>query len=141
MQSENLVACAWQDIKRVHFLSNVDTNLAIDKAVTSRSGEGGYRTVEKPVIAEHYNSKIGVRWTVWIKCWGRINTHTSVSSGTIHSTIGFGRLLWSIVLFFTRRSTPLRKYNPKKVYGGSNQWAFEDMEPSTAQNWASLKYA
>ena len=56
MWSENLVACAWQDTKRVHFLSNVDTNLA----VTSRGGEGGCRTVEKPVTVEHYNnSKMG----------------------------------------------------------------------------------
>ena len=50
MRSDNLVACAWQDTKRVYFLSNVDTNLTIDKAVKSRGGEGGYRTVEKPVI-------------------------------------------------------------------------------------------
>ena len=33
--------------------------LFIDKAVKSRGGEGGYRTVEKPVIAERYNSKMG----------------------------------------------------------------------------------
>ena len=59
MWSENLVACAWQDTKRVYFLSNVDTNLTIDKAVKSRGGEGGYRTVEKPVTGECYNSKMG----------------------------------------------------------------------------------
>lgn len=59
MRSENLVACAWQDKKRVYFLSNVDTNLTIDKALKSRGGEGGYHTVEKPVIAARYNSKMG----------------------------------------------------------------------------------
>ena len=50
---------ARHDTKRVNFLSNVDTNLTSDKAVKSRGGEGGYRTVEKPVIAERYNSKMG----------------------------------------------------------------------------------
>ena len=37
--SENLVACAWQDTKQVHILSNVETNLTIDTAVKCRGGE------------------------------------------------------------------------------------------------------
>lgn len=32
--------------------------ITIDKAAKSRGGEGGYRTVEKPVIAERYNSNM-----------------------------------------------------------------------------------
>ena len=59
MRSDNLVACAWQDTKRVNFLSTVDTNLTVDKAIRSRGGEGGHRNVEKPVIAERYNSNMG----------------------------------------------------------------------------------
>ena len=59
MRSDNLVACAWQDTKRVNSLSTVDTNLTIDKAIRSRGGEGGHRNVEKPVIAERYNSNMG----------------------------------------------------------------------------------
>lgn len=52
MRSDNLVACAWQDTKRVTFLSTVENNLTVDKAVRSKNGEGGYREVEKPVIAD-----------------------------------------------------------------------------------------
>lgn len=59
MRSDNLVACAWQDTKRVTFLSTVENNLTVDKAVRSKNGEGGYREVEKPVIADRYNSNMG----------------------------------------------------------------------------------
>ena len=104
-------ACARQDINWVNFLSNVDTNLTIDKFVKCRGREGRHRTVDKAVIAQH---KKWVRCTVWIKCWGHISTPTSVSNGTIDSTIGFWKLLLSMVLFFTRRLTPL-KSNSKKV--------------------------
>ena len=38
VQSDNLVACAWQDIKHVNFLSTVNTNLTVDKAIRSRGG-------------------------------------------------------------------------------------------------------
>lgn len=41
MRSDNLVACAWQDTKRVTFLSTVENNLTVDKAVRSKNGEGG----------------------------------------------------------------------------------------------------
>lgn len=59
MRKGNLVACAWQDTKRVHFLSTIHTNNTIDKRIRSRGGEGGYRTVEKPVIGELYNQHMG----------------------------------------------------------------------------------
>ena len=59
LSSGNLVAWAWQDTKRVTFLSTVDNKLIVDKAVKSKNGERGYREVEKPVIADQYNSNIG----------------------------------------------------------------------------------
>ena len=46
----NLVACAWHDIKRVHFLSTLHTDNIISKRIRHRAGTHGYRTVEKPVI-------------------------------------------------------------------------------------------
>jgi len=54
-RSNNLVACAWLDTKRVHFLSNVHTNLTIDKRIRCKTSETGHRNVEKPVMAEVYN--------------------------------------------------------------------------------------
>ena len=53
MRCHNLVACAWRDTKRVNFLSNIHTNDTVDKR--NRARGQGYRTVEKPVIAEGYN--------------------------------------------------------------------------------------
>ena len=55
MRRGNLVACAWQDTKRVTFLSTVDTNLTTDKRIRCKSAEGGYRLIAKPVIGERYN--------------------------------------------------------------------------------------
>lgn len=55
MRSGNLVACAWHDTKRLTLLSTVNTNLTIDKRIKSKGAVGGYRTIEKPVIAEQYN--------------------------------------------------------------------------------------
>ena len=40
-------------------MSTVENNLTVDKAVRSKNGEGGYREVEKPVIADRYNSNMG----------------------------------------------------------------------------------
>lgn len=57
-RSDNMVACAWHDTKRVHFLSTVHTNLTIDKQIRSRSSPTGYRDVEKPVMAEMYNQNM-----------------------------------------------------------------------------------
>ena len=54
-RSGNLVACAWHDTKRVIFLSTVDTNNTIDKCIRSRQAPGGFREIEKPVMAERYN--------------------------------------------------------------------------------------
>lgn len=57
-RSNNLVACAWHDTKRVTFLSTVDTNNTIDKRVRSRREPGGFRVVEKPVLADRYNTNM-----------------------------------------------------------------------------------
>src|SRR5206468_3056632 len=51
----DLVACAWHDTKRVHFISTFHTNLTIDKRIRDKSSVTGYRTVEKPALAEVYN--------------------------------------------------------------------------------------
>lgn len=59
MYSNDMVTCAWHDTKRVHFLSTTESNNTIDKRVRKRGAEGGYRTVEKPVIAEVYNQSMG----------------------------------------------------------------------------------
>ena len=55
MRCGNLVACAWQDTKRVTMLSTVDTNLTIDKKIRSKGSPGGCRLVSKPVMVERYN--------------------------------------------------------------------------------------
>lgn len=56
MRSDNLVACAWHDTKRLSLLSTVDTSLTLDKTVRKKSAQGGHREVEKPVMAERYNN-------------------------------------------------------------------------------------
>ena len=58
MHSGDLVACAWHDTKRVHFLSTVQNDLTIDKDIRHKGSEGGKRTVEKPVVAEQYNNNM-----------------------------------------------------------------------------------
>lgn len=55
MRSDNTIACAWHDTKRVHFLSTIHNNLTLDKRLRSKQSEDGYRNVEKPVMAEDYN--------------------------------------------------------------------------------------
>lgn len=55
-RADDLVSCCWHDTKRVTFLSTVDTNNTVDKRIRSRQAPGGYRTVEKPVLADRYNS-------------------------------------------------------------------------------------
>ena len=59
MKSGILVACAWQDVKRVTFLTTVNSDNTIDKDIRSRTSPDGVRTVEKPVIAEDYNLHMG----------------------------------------------------------------------------------
>ena len=59
MRSDNMVACAWHDTKRVHFLSTIHTNNTVDKRLRAKGEPGGHRTVEKPVIAEVYNQNMG----------------------------------------------------------------------------------
>lgn len=56
MKSGSLVSCAWHDTKRLSLLSTVDNNLTVDKRIRAREGEDGYREVEKPVVAEKYNT-------------------------------------------------------------------------------------
>lgn len=57
--SDDLVACAWQDVKRVHFLSTVHTDNTVEKQIRSKDSTDGYRTVEKPVMGDDYNSNMG----------------------------------------------------------------------------------
>lgn len=59
MRANNMVACAWHDTKRVHFLSTTETNKTMDKRVRQRNADHGYRVVEKPVVAETYNQHMG----------------------------------------------------------------------------------
>ena len=47
----NIVACAWQDVKFVTFLSSIHSDNTVDKRMKSGDHEGGYRQVEKPLIA------------------------------------------------------------------------------------------
>ena len=47
----NIVAYAWQDVKFVTFLSSVHSDNTVDKRMKSGDHEGGYRQVEKPLIA------------------------------------------------------------------------------------------
>ena len=42
-----MVACAWHDTKRLHFLSTIHTNNTIDKRIRSKNAEGDYKEVEK----------------------------------------------------------------------------------------------
>ena len=58
-KDDDLVACAWHDTKRLALLSTIDNNLTLEKNVRSRENNTGYRTVEKPVIAEQYNHFMG----------------------------------------------------------------------------------
>jgi hypothetical protein len=59
MRSDNLVAFAWHDTNRVHFLSSLHTNNTIHKDIRARGEPGGHRQVEKPVLAEVYNKNMG----------------------------------------------------------------------------------
>lgn len=58
MRCNDMIACAWHDTKRVHFISTIHTNNTLDKKIRSRGAVGGYRDVEKPVIAETYNHQM-----------------------------------------------------------------------------------
>lgn len=55
----DVVACTWHDTKRVSFLSTMHTNNTVQKNIRSRQHDGGYRSVEKPVIADCYNEYMG----------------------------------------------------------------------------------
>mgnify|MGYP001796281652 CR=1 FL=1 len=59
MRYGNMVACVWNDTKRVHFLSTIHTNSTIDKIIRRRGTQDGYREIEKLVIAEKYNQHMG----------------------------------------------------------------------------------
>jgi len=56
-RSGDLVACAWQDVKRVTCLSTVHTNNTCDKTLRERGNPAG-RQLEKPVMIEEYNAKM-----------------------------------------------------------------------------------
>ena len=54
-RQRDLVACLWHDTKKVTLLSTVHTDNTVDKKIRSRNTDGGFRMVDKPVIAESYN--------------------------------------------------------------------------------------
>ena len=58
-KDEDFIACAWHDTKRLTLLSTIDNNLTLERNVRSRENNTGYRTVEKPVVAETYNYFMG----------------------------------------------------------------------------------
>ncbi|KAJ8312518.1 hypothetical protein KUTeg_009891 [Tegillarca granosa] len=55
MRTDDLVACTWQDTKRVMLLSTVHNNLTMAKEVRSKNSETGKCIIEKPVMANDYN--------------------------------------------------------------------------------------
>ena len=55
----NLIACAWHDTKRVHFLSNVHANGTVEKRIRSKGTADGHRVIQKPLIADAYNQHMG----------------------------------------------------------------------------------
>jgi hypothetical protein len=55
MRSDDLIACAWHDTKRLTMLSTIHTNNVINKVIRSRNHPGGRRDVDKPVMVEDYN--------------------------------------------------------------------------------------
>ena len=111
-RSENLVACVWQVTKRVNFLSNVDTTLTIDKAVKSRGWEGGHRTVEKPVMTERYNSKMG-----WVDCLDQMLGTYQYPQKCLKWYHTLYHRVWEIALvngfILYKKASPTKKITPK----------------------------
>ena len=59
MQRGRLLLYAWQDTKRVTMLSSIHTNECTEKAIRSKSAEGGVRTVKVPKAVADYNCFMG----------------------------------------------------------------------------------
>ena len=57
--NSDMVACTWQDTKRVTLLSTVHGIDTVEKRLRSKGGQGGHRVVEKPKMAEDYNKSMG----------------------------------------------------------------------------------
>ena len=53
--SDDIIACAWHDVKRVTMLSTVHSNLTIDHQGRPRDQQGEVRTVVKPAMVASYN--------------------------------------------------------------------------------------
>ncbi|XP_005096839.1 piggyBac transposable element-derived protein 4-like [Aplysia californica] len=58
-RSGEIVCVTWHDAKRCSLMSTIHTDNTVDKLVRKRGAPGGFRTVEKPVIAEDYNGFMG----------------------------------------------------------------------------------
>ena len=58
-KNSSIVACTWHDVKRVSFLSSVHGAEQVSKEVRSKKHEGGFRCIQKPLLAEDYNQYIG----------------------------------------------------------------------------------
>ena len=54
-----LIACAWQDTKRVSMLSTVHNSGCGEKEIRDKNSETGFRTVLKPFCVEQYNKYMG----------------------------------------------------------------------------------
>ena len=92
----------------------MDTNnLTIDKAVKCRGGEGRLRTVEKPAIAERYNSKMGR-----VDCLDQMlgiyqYPHKSLNwYHTLYHKIHEVALVNGFILY--KKANPTKKVTPKK---------------------------
>ena len=57
MRSDDLVAIAWHDVKRVTCLTTVHTNNTCEKTIRQKGNPDG-RLLEKPVALEEYNNKM-----------------------------------------------------------------------------------
>ena len=107
MRCHNLLACAWQDTKHVHFLWNIHTNDTVDKRIRAKGQ--GYRTVEKPVIAEVYKlHMVGVD-IMDQKLGTYAFPHKSSSIRELAMVNGY------IIYTKTTKEAGLRAYEPKEI--------------------------
>ena len=58
-KNSSIFACTWHDLKRVYFLSSVHGVEQVSKQVRSKKHEGGFRRIQKPLLAEDYNQYMG----------------------------------------------------------------------------------
>ena len=72
-----MLACTWQDIKRVTLLSTVDNNTSSSVAIHSRASSSGTRNILKPTVTSHYNAFMGGVDTLDQRCKTYLFPHRS----------------------------------------------------------------